>query len=150
MWQETYRVLVPGGRLCLNIANLGRKPYIPLETFLTEDLLRIGFLMRGQIIWNKDSSASPSTAGGTCRSAKNPILRDVRKYVLIFSRGIFTRPNPYKRESSLTREQFLEFTRSVWTFPAVSAKKIGHPAPFPEELPWRCIQLYTFCWRGGS
>ncbi len=77
MSQETYRVLVPGGRLCLNIANLGRKPYISLETFLTEDLLRIGFFMRGQIIWNKDSSASPSTAWGTWRSAKNPILRDV-------------------------------------------------------------------------
>jgi len=144
VWKETYRVLVPGGRLCLNIANLGRKPYIPLDAFLTEDLLEIGFLMRGQIIWNKDTSASPSTAWGTWLSAKNPILRDIHEYILVFSKGTFTRTNLYKRPNSITREEFLELTKSVWTFPAVSAKKVGHPAPFPEELPRRCIQLYTF------
>ncbi len=144
VWKETYRVLVPGGRLCLNIANLGRKPYIPLDAFLTEDLLEIGFLMRGQIIWNKDTSASPSTAWGTWLSAKNPILRDIHEYILVFSKGTFTRMNLYKRPNSITREEFLELTKSVWTFPAVSAKKVGHPAPFPEELPRRCIQLYTF------
>lgn len=144
VWKETYRVLVPGGRLCLNIANLGRKPYIPLDAFLTEDLLEIGFLMRGQIIWNKNTSASPSTAWGTWLSAKNPILRDIHEYILVFSKGTFTRINLYKRPNSLTREEFLELTKSVWTFPAVSARKVGHPAPFPEELPRRCIQLYTF------
>ncbi len=144
VWKETYRVLVPGGRLCLNIANLGRKPYIPLDAFLTEDLLEIGFLMRGQIIWNKDTSASPSTAWGTWLSAKNPTLRDIHEYILVFSKGTFTRTNIYKRPNSITREEFLELTKSVWTFPAVSAKKVGHPAPFPEELPRRCIQLYTF------
>ncbi|MEO0019756.1 MAG: site-specific DNA-methyltransferase [candidate division WOR-3 bacterium] len=143
VWKEVYRVLVPGGRLCLNIANLGRRPYIPLEAFLTEDLLELGFLMRGQVIWNKDTSASPSTAWGSWLSAQNPTLRDIHEYILIFSKGAFTRKT-VGRKSTITREEFLELTKSVWTFPAVSAKKVGHPAPFPEELPRRCIQLYTF------
>ena len=100
--------------------------------------------MRGEIIWNKGSSASPSTAWGSWLSAKNPTLRDVHEYILVFSKDIFKRENPKKRESTISKEEFLAFTKSVWTFPAVSARKIGHPAPFPEELPYRCIQLYTF------
>ncbi|MDK2781702.1 MAG: modification methylase [Archaeoglobi archaeon] len=144
VWKEVYRVLVPGGRVCINIANLGRKPYIPLHAFIIRDMLDIGFLMRGEIIWNKDTSASPSTAWGSWLSAKNPTLRDVHEYILVFSKDTFKRENPLKRESTITKDEFLEFTKSVWTFPAVSAKKIGHPAPFPVELPYRCIQLYTF------
>ena len=144
VWKEVYRVLVPGGRACINIANLGRKPYIPLHAFIIKDMLDIGFLMRGEIIWNKGSSASPSTAWGSWLSAKNPTLRDVHEYILVFSKDTFKRENPKKRESTISKEEFLEFTKSVWTFPAVSARKIGHPAPFPEELPYRCIQLYTF------
>lgn len=144
VWREAYRVLVPGGRICINIANLGRKPYIPLHAFIIRDMLEIGFLMRGEIIWNKDTSASPSTAWGSWLSAKNPILRDIHEYILVFSKDTFKRENSLKRESTITKEEFLEFTKSIWTFPAVSARKIGHPAPFPVELPYRCIQLYTF------
>lgn len=144
VWKEVYRVLVPGGRACINIANLGRKPYIPLHTFIIKDMLDIGFLMRGEIIWDKSSSASPSTAWGSWCSAANPTLRDIHEYILVFSKGTFYRKNPNRRKSTITKEEFLEFTKSVWTFPAVSAKKVGHPAPFPLELPYRCIQLYTF------
>lgn len=144
VWRETYRVLVPGGRACINVANLGRKPYIPLHTFIIEDMLDIGFLMRGEIIWNKGASATSSTAWGSWMSPRNPTLRDVHEYILVFSKDTFRRENPGRRESTISKEEFLEFTKSVWTFPAVSAKKIGHPAPFPEDLPYRCIQLYTF------
>ena len=144
VWKETYRVLVPGGRACINIANLGRKPYIPLHTFIIGDMLELGFLMRGEIIWNKATSASPSTAWGSWLSAKNAILRDIHEYILIFCKDTFSRANPFKRENTIRKEEFLEFTKSIWTFPAVSARKVGHPAPFPRELPYRCIQLYTF------
>lgn len=143
VWTETYRVLVPGGRACINIANLGRKPYIPLHTYIIEDMQEIGFLMRGEIIWNKASSASPSTAWGSWLSAANPVLRDVHEYILVFCKDSFSR-NREERENTIQKEEFLEWTKSVWTFPAVSAKKIGHPAPFPEELPHRLIQLYSF------
>ena len=143
VWRETYRVLVPGGRACINIANLGRKPYIPMHSFIIGQCLEAGFLMRGEIIWNKASSASASTAWGSWQSAANPVLRDVHEYILVFSKGTFSRQGK-GRESTISKEQFLEWTKSVWNFPAVSARKVGHPAPFPDELPHRLIQLYTF------
>jgi len=144
VWKEVYRVLVPGGRACINIANLGRKPYIPLHAFIAKDMFELGFLMRGEIIWNKASSASPSTAWGSWLSPANPTLRDIHEYILVFSKGTFSRRNTNKRRSTISKEEFLEFTKSVWTFPAVSAKEVGHPAPFPVELPYRLIQLYTY------
>ena len=143
VWEETYRVLVPGGRACINVANLGRKPYIPLHSYVINAMLEIGFQMRGEIIWNKASSASPSTAWGSWLSAANPVLRDIHEYILIFSKDSFNHASKGK-ESTISKEEFLEWTKSVWTFPAVSAKKIGHPAPFPEELPNRLIKLYSF------
>jgi DNA modification methylase len=144
VWQEVHRVLVTGGRACINVANLGRRPYIPLHAFIIRDMLDLGFFMRGEIIWNKAGSASPSTAWGSWKSPANPTLRDVHEYILVFSKGNFSRKNPAKRESTITKEEFLEFTKSVWTFAAEPARSIGHPAPFPVELPYRCIQLYTF------
>jgi site-specific DNA-methyltransferase (adenine-specific) len=143
VWNEVKRVLVNGGRACINVANLGRKPYIPLHTFIIEDMLDLGFLMRGEIIWNKASSGSPSTAWGSWLSAKNPTLRDIHEYILVFSKGMFSR-NKTNRKSSILKNEFLEFTKSIWTFSAESAKRIGHPAPFPIELPYRLIQLYTY------
>ena len=143
VWSEVKRVLVPGGRVCINLANLGRKPYIPLHAFIVEDMLDLGFLMRGEIIWNKASSGSPSTAWGSWLSAKNPTLRDIHEYILVFSKGMFTRRN-LDRKSTISKGEFLEFTKSIWTFSAEPATKVGHPAPFPVELPYRLIQLYTF------
>lgn len=143
VFKETYKKLVTGGRACINVANLGRKPYIPLHSYIIKDMLDIGFLMRGEIIWNKASSASPSTAWGSWLSANNPVLRDIHEYILIFSKESFSRRSGYKK-NTITKEDFLEWTKSVWTFPAVSARSVGHPAPFPEELPHRLIQLYTF------
>ncbi len=142
-WREVYRVLVPGGRACINVANLGRKPYIPLHNHVISQLQSIGFLMRGEIIWNKGNSSSPSTAWGSWMSASNPVLRDIHEYILVFSKDNFQLSNNGK-ESTISGEEFLEWTKSVWTFPAVSARKIGHPAPFPEELPHRLIQLFSF------
>jgi site-specific DNA-methyltransferase (adenine-specific) len=141
---EVKRVLVPGGRACVNVANLGRKPYIPLHRYIIEDALKLGFLMRGELIWDKAKSASPSTAWGTWLSAANPILRDTHEYILVFSKDTFTRKKPKERRSTISKEEFLEFTKSVWTFNAESARRVNHPAPFPVELPYRLIQLYTF------
>ena len=144
VWKEVFRVLAPGGRACINIANLGRKPYIPLHSFIIKDMLELGFLMRGEIIWNKASSSSPSTAWGSWLSAANPTLRDIHEYILVFSKAIFGRKNKQPKINTVSKEEFLEFTKSVWTFSAAPAKKVGHPAPFPVELPYRLIQLYTF------
>lgn len=143
VFTETYRVLVNGGRACINVANLGRKPYIPLSDYISRMMIDIGFNMRGEIIWNKASSASPSTAWGSWLSAANPILRDVHEYILIFSKGAYSRESKNKK-NTISKEQFLEWTKSIWTMNAESARKVGHPAPFPEELPNRFIQLYSF------
>ena len=143
VFQETYRTLVTGGRACVNIANIGRKPYIPLHSYIIADMEEMGFLMRGEIIWDKGAGAGASTAWGSWMSASNPVLRDVHEYILVFSKDSFSRKKD-SRENTISREEFLEYTKSVWTFPTVSAKKVGHPAPFPEELPYRLIQLYTF------
>ena len=143
VFAETYRVLVSGGRACINVANLGRRPYLPLHAFVIQDMLDIGFQMRGEIIWDKGSSASSSTAWGSWRSASNPVLRDVHEYVLVFSKESFARAADGRR-STIARDDFLDWTKSVWSFPAASARQVGHPAPFPEELPRRLIELYTF------
>lgn len=143
VFRETYRVLVPGGRACINVANLGRKPYIPLASFINQIMLEEGYLMRGEIIWDKGASAGNSTAWGSWKSASNPTIRDVHEYILVFSKGRFRRERQH-RQSTISRDEFLEYTKSVWTFPTESARRVGHPAPFPVELPRRLIQLYTF------
>ncbi|MFH0989131.1 MAG: DNA methyltransferase [bacterium] len=84
--EETHRVLVSGGRACINVANVGRKPYVPLHAYIIQDMLEIGFLMRGEIILHKGSSAGTSTAWGSWKSASNPTLRDVHEYILLFSK----------------------------------------------------------------
>ncbi|MEL7643042.1 MAG: site-specific DNA-methyltransferase [bacterium] len=144
VFTETYRVLVNGGRACINVANLGRKPYIPLSDHISQMMTEIGFLMRGEIIWNKGVKAGVSMAWGSWRSAANPVLRDTHEYILVFSKGAFSRKKPEGKENTITKEQFMEWTRSVWLMDTESARKVGHPAPFPVELPYRLIQLYTF------
>jgi modification methylase len=148
VFTETYRVLVNGGRACINVANLGRKPYIPLSDYISKMMTEIGFNMRGEIIWNKAASASPSTAWGSWMSASNPTLRDIHEYILVFSKGDYKRHRNKKemeiKQNTIVRENFMEWTKSIWTFKAESAKKIGHPAPFPIDLPYRLIQLYSF------
>ena len=142
VFKETHRVLVTGGRVCINVANLGRKPYIPLHSYIIQVMADLGFLMRGEVIWNKSASSGTSTAWGSWQSASNPTLRDTHEYILIFSKGSFSRPK--FREDTISKEEFLTFTKSVWDFPAESARRVGHPAPFPVELPRRCIELYSF------
>ncbi len=142
--QETYRVLAWGGRACINVANIGRKPYIPLSDSISRIMLEIGFLMRGEIIWNKGAGAGVSMAWGSFQSAANPVLRDTHEYIQVFSKGAFGRKKRPDQQNTITKEQFMEWTKSVWTFTPESAKKVGHPAPFPVELPYRLIQLYTF------
>lgn len=143
VFKETFRKLVVGGRVCINVANLGRKPYISLSSYITQIMVKIGFLMRGEIIWNKSASSGTSTAWGSWLSAANPILRDVHEYIIVFSKKEFSRKKGDK-ENTCTKEEFLEYTKSIWSFPTENAKRVRHPAPFPIELPRRCIQLYTF------
>lgn len=142
VFTETYRVVEPGGRVAVNVANLGRKPYLPLNHLVGALLTEVGFLLRGEIIWRKAKAAGGSTAWGSWQSAKNPTLRDVHEYVLVASKASFRRERT--GEDTISKEDFLEATMSVWDILPESARRVGHPAPFPAELPRRLIELYTF------
>lgn len=142
VWAETYRVLEPGGRAVVNVANLGRRPYIPLSHIVTRQMLDLGFYMRGEIIWQKAKGASGSCAWGSWRSPTNPVVRDIHEYCLVFSKGRFDRVR--RGESSISAEEFMAGTLSIWDMAPESATRAGHPAPFPVGLPRRFIELYTF------
>jgi site-specific DNA-methyltransferase (adenine-specific) len=105
-------------------------------------MIDLGYIHRGEIIWDKGASAGASTAWGSWQSATNPFLRDVHEYILIFSKNTLKR-SKHGKETTISKEEFLEYTKSVWTFDTASARRVGHPAPFPIELPYRLIQLYS-------
>lgn len=140
--KEVYRVLKPGGRYVINIANLGRKPYIPMHAYYYQTHSNIGFLPMGEIIWQKAKGANGSCAWGSWMSAKSPRLRDLHEYLLVFSKHSYSRPD--KGESTIDKEEFMAGTLSVWDIPPVSAKRIGHPAPFPLALADRVIDLFSY------
>ena len=144
VFSQTYRKLVTGGRACINIANIGRKPYIPLHVMVIEIMLDLGYLMRGEVIWDKSASAGGSCAWGSWMSASNPVLRDFHEYILIFSKESYSKDKKQEKRDTIEHDEFIQWTKSIWTFPAVNAKKIGHPAPFPVELPHRLIKLYSY------
>ena len=144
VFRQCDKKLVTGGRACINIANIGRKPYIPLHAMIIEIMLDLGFLMRGEIIWDKSASGGGSCAWGSWMSASNPVLRDYHEYILVFSKGSYSKNKKQAKKDTIERDDFISWTKSIWTFPAVNAKKIGHPAPFPVELPHRLINLYSY------
>jgi len=140
--REVYRVLRPGGRYVINLANLGRKPYIPLHAYFYGIHTALGFQPLGEIIWQKGQGMNSSCAWGSWMSAKAPRLRDVHEYLLVFAKEDFSRPD--QGESDISREEFLAATLSIWNIAPESARKVGHPAPFPVELAERVIRLFSY------
>ncbi len=153
VFAECVRKLEPGGRIAVNVANLGRKPYRSLSA----DVIRIlehdlGLLLRGELIWQKGEGASGSCAWGSFRGATNPVLRDITERVIVASKGRFNRARSAKQRaaeglphaSTLMTDDFMALTLDVWSIPPESARRVGHPAPFPVELPEQLIGLYTF------
>lgn len=152
VFKECKRVLEPGGRMAVNVANLGRRPYRSLAGDVTEILQNLGLLLRGEVVWWKGRAAGGSCAWGTFQRPSNPVLRDVTERIVIASKGRFDRAlKPEERldlelpsTATISRDEFLEATTDLWEIPPESATRVGHPAPFPVELPKRLIELYTY------
>ena len=136
----------------MNVANLGRRPYRSLAGDVTEILQDLGLLLRGEIVWWKGRAAGGSCAWGTFQRPNNPVLRDVTERIVIASKGRFDRAlKPEQRHArgmpstaTISRDEFLEATTDLWEMPPESATRVGHPAPYPVELPKRLIELYTY------
>jgi modification methylase len=141
VWKECVRVLCRGGRLAVNVASTGRQPYIPLHSYIAQQLIALGLLMRGEIIWDKGASVGVSTAWGSFARASNPTLRDVHEYILVFCKDSPRLEQTIGQQSGIANKDFVEWTRSIWRFNTET--KGTHPAPFPVELPRRLILLYT-------
>jgi len=153
VFAECARTLEPGGRMAVNVANLGRKPYRSLAA----DIIRIlehdlGLLLRGELVWQKGEGASGSCAWGSFRSATNPVLRDITERVVVASKGRFDRAlsvveraaRGLPHRTTVSTDDFMALTLDLWPIPTESARRVGHPAPFPIELPAKLIELYTF------
>ena len=139
---ELYRVTKKGGRVGINVANTGRKPYIPLSSYINIMAIELGFLCRGEIIWDKGASVGTSCAWGSWRSPSNPSLRDIHEYIMIYSKGDYKHDG--KGEATLEADEFTENTKSIWQMQTASAKALEHPAPYPLILPQRIMRLYSF------
>ncbi|MGK2928686.1 MAG: DNA-methyltransferase [Acidimicrobiales bacterium] len=152
VFAECVRKLEPGGRIAVNVANLGRKPYRSLSSDVIGILEGLGLLLRGEIIWQKSKGAGGSCAWGSFQRPGNPVLRDVTERVIVASKGRFDRAVDARKrakgglpsQGSMTVDDFLDATLDVWEFAPESAKRVNHPAPFPVELPKRLIDLYTY------
>jgi DNA modification methylase len=153
VFAECVRKLEPGGRIAVNVANLGRKPYRSLSSdviTILQDRLRL--LLRGEVIWQKARGSSGSCAWGSFQRPANPVLRDLTERVVIASKGRFDRAlsakereeNDYPSTASLWSDEYMEATTDLWEIPSESATRVGHPAPFPVDLPKRLIHLYTY------
>jgi site-specific DNA-methyltransferase (adenine-specific) len=152
VFAECKRVLEPGGRIAVNVANLGRKPYRSLAGDVTDILSDLGLLLRGEVVWWKGRAAGGSCAWGTFQRPGNPVLRDVTERIVVASKGRFDRALSARQRAAaglpsattISRDEFMEATTDLWEIPPERATRVDHPAPFPVQLPLRLIDLYTY------
>jgi site-specific DNA-methyltransferase (adenine-specific) len=141
VWRSLYRVLVPGGRFVLNVAPTSIKNFRPIHHDLSRDLRDLGYIMRTEIIWYKQTMGR-RTAWGSWRSPSNPHIIPSWEYVLVFSKGQWNLPGDRER-ADISAHEFETFSDGFWKIPPERARK-GHPAPFPEELIERLVKFYSY------
>lgn len=141
VWKETQRVLVDGGRFCLNIAPTGIKDFVPIHHDFTNQMRKLGMKFRTEILWYKQTMLK-RTAWGSWKSPANPHIVPSWEYVLVFSKGKDRLDGDYK-EIDITAEEFKEFSDGFWKVQP-ERQRNGHPAPFPENLIYRLVKFYSY------
>lgn len=140
---QLFRVCAPGGRACINIpldSNKGGKR--PVYADYVRVFAEAGWKYQTTIIWD-EQNISRRTAWGSWMSPTAPFITAPVEMVPVFYKDRWRRPREH-RTSDITRDEFLSWTLGTWSFPGENPAKVGHPAPFPPELPWRLIKLYSF------
>lgn len=130
------------GRLCLNIPldkNKGGQQSVGAD--ITTLAKQVGWKYQSTIIWN-EQNMSRRTAWGSWLSASAPYVIAPVELILVLFKNSWKKLE--KGQSDVTKDEFLAWTNGVWNFNGESAKRIGHPAPFPKELPYRCIKLFSY------
>ena len=140
VWDECLRLLRPGCKLIINIANTKRRPYLP-------NVARVYWWAKdkveplGEIIWNK-GYGQLGTAWGSFRSPSDPFLADQHEYILVFRKfGKRQKPEHFEK---IDLGDFKSWRNSMWNIPPAKASRVGHVAPFPIQIPSRLMILYTF------
>ncbi len=140
--KKAFEIVKPDGRMCLNIPldkNKGGQQSVYVD--ITHIAKIVGWKYHSTIIWN-EGNISRRTAWGSWLSASAPyVIAPVETIVVLYKK---TWKKQKRGKSDITKEEFIEWTNGLWTFSGESKKKIGHPAPFPLELPKRCIKLFSF------
>lgn len=140
IFHSIYIKTVDNGRVVINIGD-GKNGAIPTSSDIIQFMKEIGFLPMTHIIWNKNQS-NPRTAWGSWLSPKQPSFPTPFEHILVFAKNSL---NLNRRgDTDLTKEEFIQNSLALWTFPGASRKKAQHPAPFPEELPYRCIKMFSY------
>jgi DNA modification methylase len=141
VWRALARVLVPGGRFVLNVAPTSIKNFRPIHHDLARDLRELGYIMRTEIIWYKQTMGR-RTAWGSWRSPSNPHIIPSWEYVLVFSQGQWKLPGD-RAAVDITGPEFERFSDGFWKIPPERVRQ-GHPAPFPEALIERLVKFYSY------
>ncbi|WP_456465924.1 DNA-methyltransferase [Persephonella sp.] len=139
---KAYELLADDGRICVNIPlDKNKNGLKPVYSDFVEIAKRVGFKYQSTIVWN-EQNISRRTAWGSWLSASAPYVIAPVEMIVVMYKKQWKRLN--KGESTINKEEFIEWTNGVWTFSGESKKRVGHPAPFPLELPRRCIKLFSY------
>jgi len=144
--KKAYSLTKSDGRMCLNIPmdkSKGRRGagFQSVYADIVNIAQKVGWKYFSTIVWN-EGNISRRTAWGSWLSARAPYVIAPIEVIVIFYKERWQKIKNGK--SDMTKKEFMEWTNGVWTFSGESKKKVGHPAPFPVELPRRCIKLFSF------
>lgn len=144
-WADTcYGWTKDNGRMCVNLPlDVSVPEHWPLYAKTVNYFLSAGWHYRTTIIWD-EGNISKRTAWGSWKSATAPNIIAPVEVILVLFKGNWKRSKPEEIQDDITADEFVKWTKGLWSFPGESAKRIGHEAPFPRELPKRCIKLFSF------